>query len=86
MTCVLAEFIQLVYTEANSVSEEEKKSTINPEHVVRALKSLGFSSLLGEVNGFLKEVKETDHKRSTHYNHPHTLFLSSAPSISWVLT
>ncbi|BDA42586.1 Protein Dr1 [Coccomyxa sp. Obi] len=58
------EFIQLVYTEANTMSEEEKKSTINPEHVVRALDSLGFSSLLDEVNAFLKEVKDTDQKRS----------------------
>lgn len=59
-----AEFIQLVYSEANTVSEEEKRSTINPEHVVRALDSLGFSSLLEDVNVFLKEVKDTDQKRS----------------------
>ncbi|EIE24721.1 DR1-like protein [Coccomyxa subellipsoidea C-169] len=58
------EFIQLVYSEANTVSEEEKRSTINPEHVVRALDSLGFSSLLEDVNVFLKEVKDTDQKRS----------------------
>jgi hypothetical protein len=59
-----AEFVQLVYSEANTVSEEEKKSTINPEHVVRALDSLGFSSLLEDVNAYLKEVKESDQKRS----------------------
>ncbi|KAK9909525.1 hypothetical protein WJX75_003668 [Coccomyxa subellipsoidea] len=58
------EFVQLVYSEANTVSEEEKKSTINPEHVVRALDSLGFSSLLEDVNAYLKEVKESDQKRS----------------------
>ncbi len=46
------------------MSEDEKKSTINPEHIVRALESLGFSSLLDEVNAFLKEVKDTDQKRS----------------------
>ena len=46
------------------MSEEEKKSTINPEHVVRALDSLGFSSLLEDVNAYLKEVKESDQKRS----------------------
>ncbi len=46
------------------MSEEEKRSTINPEHVVRALDSLGFSSLLEDVNVFLKEVKDTDQKRS----------------------
>ena len=62
--CCNAEFIQLVYSEANTVSEGEKKSTINPEHIVCALESLGFTSLLDEVNAFLKQVKDTDQKRS----------------------
>ena len=46
------------------MSEEEKKSTINPEYIVSALESLGFSSLLDDVNAFLEEVKDTDQKRS----------------------
>jgi len=51
------EFVHLVSTQANEVSETEKRSTINPEHIVRALEQLGFTSYLGEVNGVWEEWK-----------------------------
>ena len=36
------QFVHLVSTQANVVSEREKRSTISPEHVVRALEELEF--------------------------------------------
>ena len=37
-----SEFIQLLSSEANEVATKEKKNTIQPEHVISALKELGF--------------------------------------------
>ena len=54
------EFVQLIASEANTISEEEKKKTLNPEHVVKALDRLGFSSFATDVSQFLEEVKEND--------------------------
>ncbi|GAB4820817.1 hypothetical protein N2152v2_007863 [Parachlorella kessleri] len=51
------EFVHLVSTQANEVSEHEKRSTINPEHIVRALEQLGFTSYLGDVSGVWEEWK-----------------------------
>jgi len=36
------QFVHLVSTQANAVSEREKRSTISPEHVVKALEELEF--------------------------------------------
>ncbi|PWA02744.1 hypothetical protein BB558_001118 [Smittium angustum] len=51
------EFIHLVASEANEVCEKEAKKTIAAEHVLTALKDLGFES-------YIDEVKEaySDHK------------------------
>lgn len=57
-----SEFVQLIASEANTISEEEKKKTLNPEHVVKALDRLGFSSFTTDVSQFLEEVKEHDKK------------------------
>ena len=51
-------------SEANTVSEEEKKKTINPEHVVSALQRLGLSPFLEDVNAMWSEVKESEQSRS----------------------
>jgi hypothetical protein len=59
-----AEFVQLVASEANTVSEEDKKKTINPEHVVSALQRLGLSPFLEDVNAMWSEVKESEQSRS----------------------
>ncbi|PVV02668.1 hypothetical protein BB560_002874 [Smittium megazygosporum] len=45
------EFIHLVASEANEICEKDSKKTIAPEHVLDALKELGFES-------YIKEVKE----------------------------
>ncbi|KAF9179688.1 negative cofactor 2 transcription regulator complex subunit ncb2 [Mortierella polycephala] len=51
------EFIHLLASEANEICEKETKKTIAAEHVITALKSLGFDGYLPEV-----EVVLQDHK------------------------
>ena len=59
-----AEFVQLVASEANTISEEEKKKTLNPEHVVSALERLGLSVFLDDVKAMWSELKESEQNRS----------------------
>ena len=40
---VPAEFVQLLSSEANNLSEKEKKSTLNPEHILAALEARAHS-------------------------------------------
>lgn len=49
------EFIRLVSSEANEVCEKSAKKTIAPEHVVTALKELGFETFIGDIEEVLKE-------------------------------
>ncbi|KAK3843391.1 MAG: histone-fold-containing protein [Linnemannia gamsii] len=51
------EFIHLLASEANDICEKETKKTIAAEHVITALKALGFDAYLPEV-----EVVLQDHK------------------------
>lgn len=55
-----AEFVQLVSSEANEMSDKEKKSTITPEHVLAALQQLGFSEFQGDLQAFYGDVKESN--------------------------
>ncbi|UZJ51494.1 hypothetical protein CBS101457_000814 [Exobasidium rhododendri] len=61
------EFIHLISSEANDVCEKGSKKTIAPEHVVAALKDLGFESFTSEVEDVLKEHKtqQKDRERKT---------------------
>ncbi|KAF5829419.1 histone-fold-containing protein [Dunaliella salina] len=52
------EFIQLVSSEANEVSTREKKQTIGPEHVLKALKELDFEEFVGDVQSAWDQFKE----------------------------
>ncbi|KAL5488119.1 NCB2 [Sanghuangporus weigelae] len=52
------EFIHLISSEANEICEQESKKTIAPDHIIRALKRLGFEEFTAEVEDVLK-----DHKR-----------------------
>ena len=38
------QFVHLISTQANDISEREKRSTISPEHVVRAVEELEFGA------------------------------------------
>lgn len=53
------EFVKMISSEANEISENENKKTIGPEHITTALKELGFDSYVGPVMDAADE-----HKRS----------------------
>ncbi|CAE6461221.1 unnamed protein product [Rhizoctonia solani] len=57
------EFIHMISTEANEICEKEAKKTISPEHIVGALKTLGFESYVEEVEGVLKDHKQAQKDR-----------------------
>lgn len=54
------EFVHMVYSQANDVSTAEKRSTILPDHITKALEQLDFSE-------WVPEVRKTwdEHKAST---------------------
>ncbi|EIM21217.1 histone-fold-containing protein [Wallemia mellicola] len=51
------EFIHLVSSEANEACEQDSKKTISPEHVVSALKTLGFETYLKDMEEVLRDHK-----------------------------
>ncbi|KAJ7179328.1 histone-fold-containing protein [Mycena filopes] len=57
------EFIHLISSEANEICEQESKKTIAPEHIIGALKRLGFDSFTTEVEDVLKEHKQQQKDR-----------------------
>ncbi|KAJ5885370.1 hypothetical protein N7495_009880 [Penicillium taxi] len=57
MECCV-EFITLISSEANDISEKEAKKTIACEHVEKALHELGFSEFVGPVLATVDEHKE----------------------------
>jgi len=52
------EFITLVSSEANDIAEREAKKTIAAEHVVKALKDLGFEEYIEQIQEVAQEHKE----------------------------
>ena len=54
------EFIQTISSEANEISTKENKTTILPEHVVAALESLDFASMVETVKATMNDIKEED--------------------------
>ncbi|XP_046859494.1 protein Dr1-like [Xenia sp. Carnegie-2017] len=52
------EFIHLVSSEANEVCKQRAKKTIAPEHIIDALKSLGFTSYIQEVESVYTDYKK----------------------------
>ncbi|KAJ3485040.1 hypothetical protein NLI96_g5239 [Meripilus lineatus] len=55
---MITEFIHLISSEANEICEQESKKTIAPEHIISALKRLGFESFTTEVEDVLKDHKQ----------------------------
>lgn len=49
------EFVHLISSEANEVCEKSGRKTISPEHVLEALKNLGFEDYLEEVQAAHEE-------------------------------
>jgi len=52
------EFIHLISSEANEICEKESKKTIAPDHIISALKALGFETFVTEVEDVLKDHKQ----------------------------
>jgi len=57
------EFIHLISSDANEICEQESKKTIAPEHIIGALKRLGFEQYITEVDGVLKDHKQAQKDR-----------------------
>ncbi|KAJ5726800.1 Histone-fold [Penicillium malachiteum] len=57
MECCV-EFITLISSEANDISEKEAKKTIACEHVEKALRDLGFGDYISEVLAVAEEHRE----------------------------
>jgi len=51
------EFIHLLSSEANEMCSKENKSTIGPQHIIKALESLGFESYIPEVSKVYEAVE-----------------------------
>jgi histone H3/H4 len=52
------EFIHLISSEANEICEKEKKKTIAGDHVIAALKNLGFDEYIKEMEELLEEYQK----------------------------
>lgn len=51
------EFVHLLSAQANEISDRDGRSTISPDHVIRALEELGFTSYLPDVKGALEAFR-----------------------------
>jgi len=52
------EFITLISSEANEISEKESKKTIGCEHITKALEQLGFGEYVNDIMEVANEHKE----------------------------
>lgn len=52
------EFITLISSEANDISEKESKKTIACDHITKALEQLGFGAYVSEIMEVANEHKE----------------------------
>jgi histone H3/H4 len=52
------EFITLISSEANDISEKESKKTIACDHITKALEQLGFGAYIQEIMEVANEHKE----------------------------
>ncbi|SPO00193.1 related to TBP-binding repressor protein [Cephalotrichum gorgonifer] len=57
------EFITLISSEANEISEKEAKKTIACDHITKALEQLGFSDYVPAVMDAAQEHKDTQKGR-----------------------
>ncbi|OCF43588.1 hypothetical protein I317_02606 [Kwoniella heveanensis CBS 569] len=64
------EWVKLISTQSNTVCDESSKKTISPEHVVEALKQLGFEDFISEVEESNKDFKQSQKVRHAHLPRP----------------
>ncbi len=62
------EFITLVSSEANEISEKEAKKTIACDHITKALETLGFPDYVPAVLEAAAEHKEVQKARPVHFH------------------
>ncbi|KAI9335317.1 histone-fold-containing protein [Obelidium mucronatum] len=65
------EFVHLISSEANEMCEKEQKKTITGEHVLAALKSLGFEDYITEASDALEDhnkLSKERRKRSSKFD------------------
>ena len=62
INCAL-EFLRMLSSEANDISEKESKKTISMEHIEKALTDLGFADYIPGCREVVEEWKETQKKR-----------------------
>ncbi|KAJ2902764.1 uncharacterized protein MKZ38_000118 [Zalerion maritima] len=62
------EFITLVSSEANEISEKEAKKTIACDHITKALEQLGFGEYVSQVLAAANEHKEVQKGREKKAN------------------
>ncbi|KAG2224121.1 hypothetical protein INT45_000136 [Circinella minor] len=60
-SCV--EFIHLIASESNDIADRETKKTIAGEHIVLALKELGFDEYVDDVEDVYKEHRQQQKNR-----------------------
>jgi len=53
------EFVIAISSEANEITEKDSKKTMMPEHILAALKALGFEQFVEETESVMKDHKET---------------------------
>jgi len=62
------EFIHLIASEANEICEKDSKKTIAAEHVIEALKTLGFETYLNDVIQVNTEHRQSQKDRDRKAN------------------
>lgn len=70
------EFITLVSSEANEISEREAKKTIAVEHIERSLTELGFQEYVPDVLAVADEFKDQQKTREKKQNKMETCGMS----------
>ena len=68
-----AEFVEMLFSAANGISEDEKKTTITPEHVLAAMQQLELTSLKDPVTSFMQTLKDSKGVPSLIPSHSHAL-------------
>jgi len=53
-----AEFVNVISAQANEIATADKKSTIMPEHVIKALEALGFQGYIEDVRTAWDQIKQ----------------------------
>ena len=77
LTECCVEFITLISTEANEISEKEAKKTIAVEHIEKALTDLGFGDYVPEV---LKVANEFTDQQKVSFERPCGMILADMTS------